>query len=233
MRFGVSRDEVLMAAGDISNTGLHALERLAANRLVIARDDGYRVRHRRVAEIVVAGMRGDAIALAPYLGLVRAIAARHEAGQRKRREAKLVTALISHGRVLRFFALDDARQLYASVEDLLADDYHFWLQRGSMEVEYGNLRRAGNYLQQAFAAGEHDHRLQTEWAYYLIKSAHQNPRATDAAEKVARGQEILLQQIERRGKGIRIRGTSTEARHSAGCGGLHCRHRSGSASSSA
>lgn len=199
LRFVLGREEILMAADDISNTALYALERLVANRLLIATGDGYRVRHRMVAELVVKGMRGDAIALAPYQGLVRAIAARHQPARPRSREAKLVTALISHARVMRFFALDDARRLYASVENLLADDYHFWLQRGSMEVEAGNLSRAANYLQQAFAGGEHDHKLQTEWAYYLLKSAHQNPRAGDAAEKAARGQEILLDQIERRG----------------------------------
>jgi hypothetical protein len=154
MRFALGRDEVLMATGDISNTALHALERLVANRLLIARSGGYMVRHRTVAELVVRGMRGDAIALAPYQGLVRAIAARHQAGRPGSREAKLITALISHARVLRFFALDDAQALYHSAEDLLASDYHFWLQRGSLEVESGNLSRAANYLQQAFAGGE-------------------------------------------------------------------------------
>jgi hypothetical protein len=200
LRVSLLREEILMASGDISNTALYALERLVANRILIPRFDGYATRHRRVAELVVAGMRGDAIALAPYQGLVRAIAARHRPGQRKNREARLVTALISHARVLRFFAVDDARQLYAGVENLLNDDYHYWLQRGSMEVEAGNLARARNYLQQAFAGGQHDHRLQTEWAYYLLKSAAQNPRATDAAEKVAEGEAILQEQIARRGK---------------------------------
>ena len=200
LRYALGREEVLMASADISNTGLHALERLVANRLLIHRGDGYVVRHRRIAEIVVKGMRGEAIVLAPYQGLVRAIAARHRPGQTRSREAKLVTTLISHARVMRFFSLDDARALYQNAEDLLHDDYHFWLQRGSMEVEDGNLGRAANYLQQAFAGGEHDHRVQTEWAYYLIKSAHQHPSAPDSAEKVAEGEQILLQQIDRRGE---------------------------------
>lgn len=200
LRYALGREEILMASGDISNTGLHALERLVANRLLIHRGDGYVLRHRRIAEIVVNGMRGEAIVLAPYQGLVRAIAARHRPGQARSREAKLVTTLISHARVMRFFSLDDARALYQSAEDLLRDDYHFWLQRGSMEVEDGNLSRAANYLQQAFAGGEHDHRVQTEWAYYLIKSAHQHPGAPESAAKVAEGEEILLQQIERRGE---------------------------------
>jgi len=200
MRFALGRDEVLMATGDISNTALYALERLVANRLVVLREDGYVVRHRVIAELVVRGMRGDAIALAPYQGLVRAIAARHDPRRPRSREAKLVTALISHARLLRFFALDDARALYRSVEDLLASDYHYWLQRGSLEVESGSLPRAANYLQQAFDGGERDHRLQTEWAYYLIKSAHQNPSATDATEKVEEGQRLLLAQIDQRGE---------------------------------
>jgi len=105
LRYALGRDEILMASADISNTGLYALERLVANRLVIQRGDGYMVRHRRIAEIVVKGMRGEAIVLAPYQGLVRAIAARHQPGRTRGREAKLVTTLISHARVLRFFSL--------------------------------------------------------------------------------------------------------------------------------
>lgn len=199
LRFSLMRDEILMAAGDISNTALHALERLVANRLVITQHGGYTLRHRRIAELVVAGLRGDAVALAPYEGLVRAMAARLVPGRWKGRESKLAVALINHARVLRFFSIDDARQLYANVEDLLSDDYHFWLQRGSLEVESGNLSRAGNYLQQAFDGGEGDHRLQTEWAYYLLKSAYQDPRAEGAAQKVAEGEKILLDQISQRG----------------------------------
>jgi len=99
----------------------------------------------------------------------------------------------------RNFSLDDARRLYDDIEDLCKDDYHYWLQRGSLEVQHGNLKVARNWLQQAFAGGEHDHRVQTEWAYYLLKSAWKNPNGEDAEERVATGKEILLEQIAVRG----------------------------------
>lgn len=199
LRFGLTRDELLVASGDIGNATLYALDRLVARKLLVARPEGYAVRHRRIAELVVAGMRRSATLYAPYAGLLWSIAIRVEPRRRNTRETKLLTALLNHERVLRNFAVDDGRQLYESVEEPLAQDYHFWLQRGSLEVERGSLPAARNYLQSAFAGGDHDFRLHTEWAYYLIKSARSDPKAADASARVREAEAVLLKQIERRG----------------------------------
>lgn len=199
LRFSLGRDELLVASGDISNPTLYAMDRLVARKLLVQRSDGYTVRHRRIAELVVAGMRRSVTLYEPYAGLLRAVAIRVDPSRRKSRETKLLTALLSHERVHRSFALDDARQLYDSVEEPLSGDYHFWLQRGSLEVANGNLPAARTYLQQAFAGGENDFRVKTEWAYYLIKSARSDPRASDAAARVEEGQQILLDEIDLRG----------------------------------
>lgn len=199
LRFTLMRDELLVATGDISNPTLHALDRLTARKLLIQRPDGFAVRHRRIAELVVGGMRRARTLYQPYEGLLRSLAIRVEPARRKTREAKLLTALMNHERIHRWFAIDDARQLYDSVEDPLAGDYHYWLQRGSLEVENGNLPAARTYLQQAFAGGEHDFRVQTEWAYYLIKSAYWDVRAADAHDRVREAEKILLDAIGRRG----------------------------------
>ncbi len=158
------------------------------------------MRHRRIAELVVAGMRRSGSLYEPYAGLLRSVAIRVDPSRRNTRETKLVTALLSHSRISRSFAMDDARRLYDSVEQPLADHYHYWLQRGSLEVESGNLPAARMYLQQAFDGGQHDFRVHTEWVYYLLKSAYHDPRAADAADKVAEAEETLLEEIGRRGE---------------------------------
>jgi hypothetical protein len=45
--------------------------------------------------------------------------------------------------------LDAVRSVYDTVEPLLADDFHYWLQRGSFEVEEGDLGHANQCLEQA------------------------------------------------------------------------------------
>jgi SIR2-like domain len=200
LRFGLTKDEVLIASGDVSNTGLFALDRLLARRLLSnASGDNIRIRHRRLAEVVANGMRRGGQLFEAYHGLANTMAMRAVPGERKSRNARLLTALIAHSRIGNTFAVDDARAIYDSLEELLKDSYHYWLQRGAFEVQYGNIRHAGNYLQQAKAGGEHDYRVETEWAYYLLKSAYLNPDAADAHEKVEEGKKILLDQIDRRG----------------------------------
>jgi hypothetical protein len=55
-------------------------------------------------------------------------------------------------------------------------------------------------LAQARDGGQHDFRVQTEWAYYLMKSAWKKPRSNDAEARIVEGSQILLDQIEGHGK---------------------------------
>lgn len=150
--------------------------------------------------MLVGRLRGGVQLLEPYRGVLRTMATRYVRSERRSRETRLFTALISHGRMVRTFDVGDARTLYQEVEELCRDDYHYWLQRGSLEVESGSLPLARTWLAQARAGdGERDFRVQTEWAYYLIKSAARKPSATDAFRKVDEGEQILLDQIDATG----------------------------------
>lgn len=197
MRAYLLKDEILMASGDLSNTSLFALDRLAARGLLVGDNNRYRLRHRRIAEMVMSRLRQSSELLAPYQGLTAALASRYKGHDRPSRETRVFRALISHRRVGNSFSLDDARALYQSLEPACADDYHYWLQRGSYEVKFGSLSNARSWLAQAKQGdGARDHRVTTEWAYYLLKSARQNPRATDAPERVAEGKQLLEDQLQ-------------------------------------
>ena len=86
--------------------------------------------------------------------------------------------------------------MFQDLEDVCKDDYHYWLQRGSFEVQFGSLTLARTWLSHAKDGGEHDHRVHTEWAYYLLKSARSQPTASDAADRIAEGQSILIDYME-------------------------------------
>lgn len=197
LRHYLQKDEILMAAGDLSNTALYALERLVARRLLDAPFGRHRLRHRRIAELVAARLRGGAELFEPYRGLLRAMATRYNPNHFRSRETRLLIALISHRRIGHSFAVSDARALYQEIEELCRDDYHYWLQRGSFEVQFGNLSLARTSLAQARVGdGAKDFRVDSEWAYYLIKSAWKDPRAAGAEDRVREGEQILLEQIE-------------------------------------
>lgn len=192
LRFSLTRDEILTASDDVSNTALFALDRLAARGLLVQANGFYSARHRMIAEVISDELRSNGHLLPAYLGLLRTMAARYDLTRRKAREAKLVRTLLGHRRIMRNFSISDARVVYDEVEEFCKDDYHFWLQRGSMEVQDGSLTYARPYLLSAKDGGEHDHRVHTEWAYYLLKDAWKHPRQATAVSQVTEAQEILL-----------------------------------------
>jgi SIR2-like domain len=196
LRFPLTRDEILTASGDVSNTGLFALNRLASRAILAQKTNTYGARHRVIAELITDVLRNSGQLLAPYRGLTRTMAARYDAKRRKTRETKLLTALLAHQRIARNFAINDARVIYDDVEEFCKDDYHFWLQRGSLEVQVGSLTLARPYLLSARDGGQHDHRVHNEWAYYLLKDAWKNPRRPESEPQVAEAEEILLHRLD-------------------------------------
>jgi hypothetical protein len=91
------------------------------------------------------------------------------------------------------------RRAYDGVEQLMSWDYHYWLQRGAFEVEADDLRAAQNFLEQAKSLAPDDYRVQTEWAYMVLKRAVLNASEPDAREHADEAFEELEDAILRRG----------------------------------
>ncbi|QBS38989.1 hypothetical protein DMB37_01545 [Nocardia sp. CS682] len=91
--------------------------------------------------------------------------------------------------------------LYGSVEAILSSEFHYWLQRGSFEVEVGDLGQAETFLLQAQALEPDDFLLETEWCYLLLKRALCAPEsassAPDAADALRRLEALMLTKSER------------------------------------
>jgi tetratricopeptide (TPR) repeat protein len=80
----------------------------------------------------------------------------------------------------------------------LKRDYHYLLQYGSLELEYGELDAAANYIEQAYAFAPEDRLVVNTRGYLFYKqacAANLRERA-DKLRKDAR--EILTQQMQAR-----------------------------------
>src|SRR5207253_2633651 len=84
---------------------------------------------------------------------------------------RMLKIFINHNFLIRSCGEEFAKNLYGSLEDLLQWEYHFWLQRGSLELEFGDLKVAERFLSTAKSLGELDPIVETEWAYLLMKKA--------------------------------------------------------------
>jgi hypothetical protein len=115
---------------------------------------------------------------------------------RTSRTAKFLVRLISHDFLLRTIGVMSARDFYTRLEALLSSDYHYWLQRGSLEVEVGDVKKAENFLGASRSLGSGDFRVDTAYAYMLMRKAWEAPHDLHAEEFLGAGMEELESVIE-------------------------------------
>lgn len=201
-RHFLTKDEVMLAAADEQAAAQAALQSLTARHLVVAPPPTYRyrARHRVIAELAVESLAREGRLEDVFCGLAYALACKVEpALDRRDRVWRLLARTINHEKLVRILGVAPARKVYEEVESLLNFDYHYWLQRGSLEVESGDLREAENFLGQARSLAPEDYRVQTEYAYLLLSKACSNPSGRNAAGDVETAISLLDGVIAARG----------------------------------
>ena len=194
-RYSLTLDEVLTAAGSVDNETINELDRLVRRGLVTRKDRyvEYRTRHRVISEQIVNSqafrrdvkevIEGLFVALSSTLG---------PALTRSNRIWRRYIRIINHEFVLLFLDTEDGRVAYETIESFMSWDYHYWLQRGSLEVQEGDLDKATNYLGQAQSLAPGDRLVQTECAYLLMKKAAHRPTHMDAKAWFAEGFDKIV-----------------------------------------
>jgi hypothetical protein len=201
-RFGLFKSEILIALGDQSNTALNSAEALLRRHLVRAAHDGSMwARHRTLAEVVRDKLEetGQIKDLITGLAFLAATKVRDDLS-RSTREWRMLRAMINHDFLRRAVGLEVARNLYSYLENLLHWDYHYWLQRGSFEVEVGDLDLAENFLNSAKSlAPPNDPFIENERAYLYFSKAIAAPTTQTAQDLVKESVETLQYLIQRVG----------------------------------
>jgi hypothetical protein len=199
LRHSITRDEILLAQGDHHEEALIALERLTARHLIIFSPShlDYRCRHRMIAERVFEKIKEGGELAEVLVGLAWALATKcGEILDRHSRTGKFLIRIINHEFLLSTVGVNVARDFYTKLEPVLRNDYHYWLQRGSLEVEKGDIRKAENFLGAARSLGSGDYRVDTEFAYMLMRKAWESPADLHADEYLNAGVEELEAVIE-------------------------------------
>jgi hypothetical protein len=201
LHHSLSKQDLLLASGDQSNEALNAIEMLARRHIVSSSKSGeLRARHRFIAEVLFGELRSNGILAKAYRQLAFLAASLiSPQEQRGSRNWRFLKHLIGHTALLKNIGLDAARGVYALIEQQMVWDYHYWLQRGSLEVKEGDIRDAQAWLDAAMSINPDDHIVITEHAYMVLKRAIANPSAANARRSVDEASEILRDQIRARG----------------------------------
>lgn len=201
-RHYLTRDEVMLACQGLSGDPLEALGLMVRRHIAVAPPPGnqHRPRHRVIADIVFDRLHQSGQLIEPIKALIHGLASKAEPGPGQRdRVWRLLTRLMNHDYLLRLTDVNEARLIYRQIESLLSHDYHYWLQRGSLEVEHGDLRRAELFLNQARGLAPQDFRVDTEYGYLLMRKGIETPHDPRAASWVDEGSKLLEAVISSRG----------------------------------
>jgi hypothetical protein len=185
--FPMSKEELLLAHGTPDNSTVQRVEALRSRGMLVDSGGQLKVRHRLIAEEAVEHFSAAGQLVAALQGVIFAMATKVDYQvNRRSREWRLLAKLINHDFLKRVLKGDNGaiRSTFAEVEDLLTWDYHYWLQRGSFEVEADNMALAENFLEQARALEPHDAKVRTEWAYFSLKKAAGEPQRLESPGRV-------------------------------------------------
>jgi hypothetical protein len=201
-RFTLDREEILLASGRADNEALNELESLVKRNVVFRYNPltGYKARHRVISDVVINATEFLAFRGAVLEGVSFAFASRvSPVTPRTNRTWRKLIRFINHEFILQLVSPEDGRRVYDRLESLLSWDHHFWLQRGGLEVQEGDLNLATNFLSQAKSLAPEDGFVKTEWAYLLMKKAARYPTNANARDWFKEGYTDLLERIEERG----------------------------------
>jgi hypothetical protein len=198
-RFSLWREDILVASGSRTNTALNVVDELVRRHVVVMldRDGSIRARHRVIADLILDELKKTGELKDILTGLTFLAATKVNPGMRRSdRSWRMLRSFLNHEFLAHTIYVEAARNLYGSIEQLLSWDFHFWLQRGALEVEFGDVALAENFLNQARGLEPDDDFVLNEWAYLLFRKALESPTSQEAPAFVAEAGAILEDLIE-------------------------------------
>lgn len=202
----LSYEDILIGIGEHRDNSItNKIKELIKRGLLIDNSGkGLRVRHKLIAQKVSDRLSSDQ-QLMPYccrLAYISAVRFKSSLSRSERtRMNRLLKSMINHDFLFKISSHEDeVKKLYESIEDLLKDHHHFWLQRGCFELAVGNLSLARNYLSQSFNLNPRDSLVILSLENLNFKEAIANPHTTASFDKAQEAYDKIVQLIEERGQ---------------------------------
>jgi len=200
LHYKLSIRQVLAASTDRPPAVLGYIQRNLRGLIVSEseRDDVWETRHPVIAELIVEQLADRSDLRQAYIRLLPVLA--HDMPRSPKygnRIFRLYRRLINHYEIYRRFSneIGHARSIYESVKHYVNEDHHFWLQYGSLELEYGDLSVAANYIAQAESLRPYDRFVLTAKGHLRYRQAREADDFRIAQQLIDEGRELVLDQI--------------------------------------
>lgn len=202
LRYRIRQDDVLATMGAQEPLiALQELQRLVRTGLVSqTQDRSLSARHPMIAEHVVAFYHTSDQLADPLTSLAFLLSTRVYVGMKRTPERRTLNTLINHDYLIRRLSdRSHIRGLYQTLEGTLGDDSHYWLQRGTYELEKGDIGQADIFLAQARGLAGGDYMVETEYAYLLLRKATAEPGGSQSSQWASEAIETLQDIVHAKG----------------------------------
>lgn len=197
MGFGVTLPELLIAINGASDKTHRSIESLQRRHLLTRDSRGeFRVRHPVISDVLLEAIITDGAMSELLSSLAVAFAAVVDPSDTQRsRSQRRMRRLMNHNFLFERLGVVGAAQVFDAIERYLSSDSHYWLQRGSFELEHGSLDRAENFLGSAISITPGDNLCKTEFGYLRLRQAVNSPSAEASRALLEEGFALLHEAI--------------------------------------
>ncbi|QQG97932.1 hypothetical protein HBE99_14695 [Mycobacteroides chelonae] len=196
----LTRDDILLAIDKANNVGVAAISHLVDGRTLVDSAGQLRTRHYIIAESAVRYFRDQGSLRLWMEHLIFLFALRYDPTNVTRgRYGRLLIRFLGHDFLRESLGDSSSVQtLYGSLENVLKDEFHYWLQRGSFEINVGDLDKAETFLLQAKAMQEDDYMFETAWGYLRLRQALIAPTQSSSVPLAEEGLHLLESVMSRK-----------------------------------
>jgi hypothetical protein len=203
--YSVTKESFLGFSKETSGNALDILNIVLQDIVLISGADNNLLsfRHRFIAKYIIEVAASKELLKDAYIRVLDSLSILVVQRSWRDKVSGLYRSLINHRIIYQRFNKDinHVREIYDSVKDELAYEFHFWLQYACLEIEAngGDLGIAENYLDQAESLKSNHPLAITARGHLYLKKAVYAGSKTRAIEFRQKGEEILLKMIETRG----------------------------------
>ncbi|MEE9245770.1 MAG: hypothetical protein V3U63_06165 [Gemmatimonadota bacterium] len=197
--YRITEQQFVACAEEAPAKALHALRRNLVGIVIPTgpRQDLLLLRHRLIAQFVLDKVAAPQLVSAAYVRLLRVLAPEIAGLGRRSRTFGLYRELLNHKTLFYRFAttVDEARAIYDSIGGVVGDEFDYWLQYGLLELEFGNLELAENYLRQAESLYPKSDYVRNSIGHLILKKGIEAESLAVATQLRHEASELLVDQM--------------------------------------
>lgn len=190
----VSHNEALNYLGSV----------LRGTLLWVGTGDKFMIRHKILADFMLRQCADLKMVKEAYVRVLSILAPELKNVHGPSRKFNLYKSLINHRILYHRFKknIELARNVYESITDFFGDDYHFWLQYGSLEVEgeRGDLELAQIYLNQANSIRPENSYIESAQCNLYYKQSYAHPDFAAAVDFKQKADDLASRLLLKIGK---------------------------------